>query len=119
MPLFARRGKNYVCSVQCGAGRDAFIEVEFAGALVEEVELFELPPARFGLSKGVDPLLILEAARDGCTAASNEFGSTFYLKRVGYVPNDSRHYDLHSRCVWEIIRHLVKGGEFRELDEAS
>jgi hypothetical protein len=71
----------------------------------------------YGLSEGVDPDKVLSAALAACEAASLKYGERRYLKTVAYVPNDSRHYDIHARCVSEIIRHLANGGEFLPLDE--
>jgi hypothetical protein len=117
MPFLGRRGSRYVCSIQCGAGRDAFIEIEFSATPVSQVQLVSLPPLTHGLSEGVDPDKVLKAALAACEAASLKYGERRYLKTVGYVPNDSRHYDIHERCVSEIIRHLANGGEFRTLNE--
>lgn len=72
---------------------------------------------QFGLSDGVSPEKIREATVDAADRAAREFGTRYYLKTIGYIPNDSRHYRLHGRCVWEIIRHLSEGGHFRVLPE--
>ena len=117
MPLFAKKGTKYVGALQCGAGLDAYLEFELSTEEVSEIEMHSLPPIKHGLSEGVDPAKIKQFALDGAAAAFEETGERYYLKSIGYVPNDSRHYHLHGRIVCSTIIRLKEGGEFRVINE--
>lgn len=116
MPSFAKNGDRYRCTIQCGAGLDVILEFELSTEPVESLRTYALPELENGLSDGVDPKAIQEAADKGLRYAVEKFGKKYYFKSIGYCPNDSKHYDLHARCVWETIRHIQTGGTFRPLE---
>lgn len=119
MPLFGRKGNKYVGAVQCGGGLDAFLEFELSRSPVEKIEMYALPPMKHGLSEGVESEKILAAAVEGAKQAAEDHGECYYVKCIGYVPNDSLHYRLHKRVVWETIRHIARGGEFRTIESVD
>lgn len=119
MPFFGRRGNRYVCAIQSGGGNDALIEIEFSPTPIAEPTMFALPPIGDGKPNVADAQQVRQAAVDAAADASNEFGQPFYLKQIGYVPGDAPHGDMHARCVMEIIRRLVDGGEFKTMEEVE
>ncbi len=117
MPLFAKKGNKYVGALQCGAGMDAYLEFEISREEISDIEMYSLPSIKYGLSEGVDPSKIMQSAIEGAEAAFEVTGTRYYLKSIGYIPNDSRHYDLHSRIVRTTIIRLQEGGEFRVIND--
>jgi len=115
MPLFVKDGEVYRSALQCGAGLDAFLEFELSDEPIDKVVLYEKSPLRSGLSDGVDPQKIKEAALLGVQMANEEYGTKYSIKRLGYVPNDSRHYQLHKRIAFGIIKRIHEAGEFRHV----
>jgi len=117
MPLFAIKGNKYVGAIQCGAGRDAYLEFELSKDEQEKIEIYPLEPLEHDLSKGVDPQEILKAAVIGANRAFEKTKQRYFIKSIGYIPNDLKHYDIHSRIVYSVIEHLHNGGEFKTIDE--
>lgn len=117
MPLFAKKGTKYVGALQCGAGMDAYLEFELSKEDVPEVKMYSLSPIKHGLSEGVDPEKIKKFALEGAIAAFEESGARYYLKSIGYVPNDSRLYNLYGRIVCSTIIRLQEGGDFKDINE--
>lgn len=115
MPLLAKHGDRYIAALQCGAGRDAYIQIEVTDQLVDEVELVQLPPCNSGRLIAVEPEKIKEAVIKAFRESSLLFGLDLNLRCIAYFPNDSRHYDLHARCTALIVEALATGKEFREL----
>lgn len=115
MPFFGRNDNLYICSFQCGAGRDAYLQIELTENKCEVESIFELQPMEHGLSKGVNPKRIQEAVVDALDKTNEHFQSNYFIRRIGYIPNDSIHYYLHGRIVFEIIKHLRNGGEFKNV----
>ncbi len=113
MPLFAKRDKTYIGALQCGAGRDAYLEFELTESGELEPELYAKQPMKYSLSSGVNPEEIKKAALEGMQLANEKFGTNYQLKKIGYVPNDSTHYDLHTRVVYIVLQRIFEGGEFR------
>jgi hypothetical protein len=114
MPLFARKGGKYIGALQCGAGLDAYLEFELSKEKPPQIEMYSLKPIKYGLSGGVDPEKIKKSAIEGALFAYKETGVRYFLKSIGYVPNDSRHYDLYSRIVCSTIIRVCEGGEFTD-----
>jgi hypothetical protein len=112
MPLFAKRNKTYIGALQCGAGRDAYLEFELAESNDSELELYAKDPMQYSLSEGVDPLEIKKAALLGAQMFNEKYGTHFKFKNIGYTPNDSRHYDLHARIAYIVLQRIFEGGEF-------
>mgnify|MGYP005670448721 CR=1 FL=1 len=115
MQFFGKNEKYYVGSLHCGAGRSAFLQIELSRTPCDIEEMSALPPIKHGLSDGVDPIRIKQSAQDSLEKANNYLGTEYYIRKIAYVPNDSTHYDLHGRLVFEIIRHLENGGEFESV----
>jgi len=116
MPIFGKKGTHYICSLQCGAGKDAHLKFELSHDYVENIEIHKLEPIICSTSKGVDPKQILEQAIEGAKQASKDFNKNYFIKSISYIPNDSPNYDLHKRIVWEVIKHIENNGQFKELD---
>ena len=115
MPFFGKNEKFYIGSLQCGGGRDAYLQIELSESPCEIEELFALQPLKSGLSEGVDPDKIRSSVKESLAKTNEYFGKEYFIKNVGYVPNDSKHYDLHGRLVFEIINHLRNGGTFTHV----
>ncbi|GHA63373.1 hypothetical protein ACFFLZ_00015 [Photobacterium aphoticum] len=113
MPIFKKIGNRYIGAYQCGAGQDAYLEVELVANHVPVPELYAKSPMAFSLSEGVDPEAIREAALLGAKMANDKLGTTFGLKRIGYIPNDSTRYSIHARVVSMIISrvHVLESNE--------
>ncbi|MFO1368946.1 MAG: hypothetical protein U1F46_08120 [Marinagarivorans sp.] len=112
MPLFAKRNKTYIGTLQCGAGRDAYLEFELAESNDSESELYAKEPMKYSLSEGVDPIEIKKAALRGAQMFNEKYGTNFKFKNIGYIPNDSTHYDLHARVAYIVLQRIFEGGEF-------
>ncbi|PCJ35159.1 MAG: hypothetical protein COA99_14055, partial [Moraxellaceae bacterium] len=112
--IYRKEGNAYISALQCGAGRDAYLSLELSETEIDEIEFYALEPMKRGLSKGVDLDKLREAVFRGIVGASETTGKKHNVKRVGYIPNDSEHYDLHSRIAYNILERIHSGGEFRE-----
>jgi hypothetical protein len=112
MPLFAKRNETYIGALQCGAGRDAYLEFELSESNTSELELYAKEPMKYALSEGVDPQEIKKAALRGAQMFNEKYGTNFGFKNIGYVPNDSRHYDLHARVAYIVLQRIFEGGDF-------
>lgn len=112
MPLFAKRNETYIGALQCGAGRDAYLEFELTKSNESEPDLYAKEPMKYALSEGVDPEEIKKAALRGAQMFNEKYGTNFKFKNIGYVPNDSRHYDLHARVTYIVLQRIFEGGEF-------
>ena len=119
MPLFAKKGNKYIGALQCGAGRDAYLEFELSPTPIEEIEIYKLKPLKNGLSNETNPEKIKESAILGTDRAFKEINERYYLKSLGYIPNDSEHYELHERIVYSIIERIHNGGNFKLINEQS
>lgn len=119
MPFFGKRENVYVVTLQCGASRDAYLEIELLEGCGEIEELYELPSMERGLSQGVDPLQIRGSVEDALKQVNEHFGTTYFIKKIGYIPNDFHHYDLYGRIVFEIIKHLRNDGEFKVVQRST
>lgn len=86
MPLFAKRNKTYIGALQCGAGRDAYLEFELAESNDSELELYAKDPMQYSLSEGVDPLEIKKAALLGAQMFNEKYGTNFKFKNIGLFP---------------------------------
>lgn len=113
MPLFVKRNNTYIGALQCGAGRDAYLEFELAEEDIEP-ELYAREPMKYSLSEGVDPEEIKNAALLGAKMANEKYGTNYHFSRIGYVPNDSTHYDLHARVAYIVLQRIIEGGSFNE-----
>lgn len=114
MPLFAKRDNTYIGALQCGAGRDAYLEFELAEGVEITPVLYIKERLKYALSDGVDPEQIRNAALLGAEKANEKFGTNYHFKRIGYVPNDSTHYDLHARVAYLVLQRIHENGEFKE-----
>lgn len=47
--------------------------------------------------------------------ANEQYGTSFKFKRIGYIPNDSSHYDVHARVAYIVLQRIFEGGEFKVL----
>ncbi|MBU1390220.1 MAG: hypothetical protein KJ856_00285 [Gammaproteobacteria bacterium] len=112
MPLFVKRNRTYIGALQCGAGRDAYLEFELAESNELEPELYTTAPMKYSLSEGVDPLEIKKAALRGAQMCNEKYGTNFSFKKIGYVPNDSKYYELHTRVAYIVLERIFEGGEF-------
>jgi hypothetical protein len=114
MPLFAKRDNTYIGALQCGSGRDAYLEFELAEGVESEPDLYIKECLKYALSEGVDPEQIKNAVLLGAKMANEEFGTNYQFKSIGYVPNDSTYYDLHARVAYIVLQRIHEGGEFKE-----
>ncbi|MEM5527875.1 hypothetical protein WN093_03490 [Gammaproteobacteria bacterium AS21] len=115
MPLFAKKDETYIGALQCGSGRDAYLEFELSADSDVEPELYAKDALNDSLSEGVDPNEIKKAALQGAQMANEQYGTNFKFKRIGYIPNDSSHYDVHARVAYIILQRIFEGGEFKVL----
>ena len=115
MPFFGKSENFYIGSLQCGAGRDAYLQIELSESPCKVEELFALQPIEKGLSEGVDPQKLKSSVQESLAKTNEHFGKEYFIKSIRYIPNDSTHYDLHGRLVFEIIKHLRNGGNFTHV----
>lgn len=112
MPLFSKREQTYIGALQCGAGRDAYIEFELSEDRVADPPLYAKNEMKIPLSHGVDPEEIKKAALYGLSLANEKYGTKYGFSKIGYIPNDSIHYDLHARITYLVIQRVIEGGKF-------
>ena len=112
MPLFVKRNNTYIGALQCGGGQDAYLEFELAELNESEPELYAKAPMKYSLSENVDPQEIKKAALRGAQLFNEKYGTNFRFKNICYVPNDSKHYDLHARVAYIVLQRIYEGGEF-------
>ena len=117
MPFFGKKGTKYVGAFQCGAGRDAYLEFELTDKEEDNIEIYALEPIQYGLSEGVNPQEILKSEKIATDKAYEKTKQRYYIKSIGYVPNDSTHYDIHERIVYSVIEHIHNDGEFKVINE--
>jgi len=111
MPFFGKIGEHYICSVQCGAGRDAYLRIKFGSS--QEIKMTALDPIKNGLSQGVEPEKIMNSVLDMLPQINEKFKTNYSIAELQYIPNDSTHYDLYARVVYEVIKHRSNNGEFK------
>ena len=114
MPLYRKQGNTYISALQCGAGLDAYLQIELSDVEVEKISYVELKPMKVGLSTGISLDKIKESVQLGLKSFYEKTGKRYYIKKVGYIPNDSTHYHLHARIVYQVLNRIYSGGEFTE-----
>ena len=55
---------------------------------------------------------IKDRVTEGVTKANESFGTTFKVKEIEYVENDTPDYNLYAYCAFLIIKGLHEGVEF-------
>jgi len=114
LPLYRKQGNTYIGVLQCGSGLDAYLQIELSDAEVDEINYVELKPLVVSLSSGVSLDKIKESVGAGLELFFEKTGKSYNIKKVGYIPNDSTHYHLHTRIVFQLLERIYTGGEFKE-----
>ena len=111
MPSFFQSGRFH--GVICITGPShVCLQVAFASAPVPEPELVPFPVAGTCSHGTLDPERIRTAVVEASTQANYELGTSFFPAAIGYIPNDSPHYELFSHCTALLVHRLVSGAPF-------
>ncbi len=111
---FIKQNNRYIGYVQCSGGRDGFVEVLPSDSPVKNIKMYplsECSPAE----RTTDPKRILEMAVKANSKISELETKPYYVKEIGYMPNDSRAYDIHYGLILEILSMLSNGFAFEEI----
>ena len=114
-----KRDNKYLGAMQCGGGRDAFVEVLPTQEKVENVKVYCVGKMSCRHKRKVDPNEILKAAEECNQKIEKLFDKPFYIKEVGYIEYDSQHYDLHGGLMYTILKKLSNNESIRETENGN
>jgi hypothetical protein len=107
------KGDNiYVGALQCGGGLDAYLQIELSDIEVKSIQFIKLKAMNIGLSDAVSVDKIKESVELALQSFFNKTGKIYYIKTVSYIPNDSTHYHLHTRIVYQILNRIYTNSKF-------
>jgi len=115
MPFYGKIGEHYICSVQCGAGRDAYLRIKFGSNQENKIKMTALDPITNGLSQDVEPEKIMNSVLDILPQINEKFKSNYSIEELQYIPNYSAHYDLYAKVIYEAIKHHNNNGKFKVI----
>ena len=116
MPSLSKHENRFVSSIQCGAGRDAYIQFELSDVSSSDISVLPLPFAPKDNNSDLDPSAILGASQKAVEQIHRKYQTLFHLKAIWYSPSDPPHYDIYSRAVYITLEHIINGGDFRPID---
>jgi len=64
---------------------------------------------------GLDPNIILNEVLTGIATANSEFGVSYTVRRIQYVPSDTPSKGVYEFMAKSIVERIVEGGEFLPL----
>lgn len=111
-----KRNNRYLTSAQCSAGLDALIEIKVSNKPVVNINIYSLSKDFSGVSK-IDPEKILDIAKEANEQVLNYNEKPLFIEEMGYVPEDSPHYDLINSLAVKLLKNLCDGAEVIEIKE--
>ena len=112
MRIYNNGDNIYTGSLQCGGGFDAYLQIELSDIEVKSIQFIKLKAMNVGLSSAVSVDKIKESVELALQSFINKTGKIYFIKTVSYIPNDSTHYHLYSRIVYEILNRIYTNSKF-------
>ena len=112
MKIYNKGDNIYVGALQCGGRLDAYLQIELSDIEVKSIQFIKLKAMNIGLSDAVSVDKIKESVELALQSFFNKTGKIYYIKTVSYIPNDSTHYHLHTRIVYQILNRIYTNIKF-------
>ncbi|MEL0646200.1 hypothetical protein V6248_02095 [Pseudoalteromonas agarivorans] len=112
MKIYNKGDNIYVGALQCGGGLDAYLQIELSDIEVKRTQFVKLKAMNVGLGDAVSVDKIKKSVELALQLFFNKTGKIYYIKTVSYIPNDSTHYHLHTRIVYQILNCIYTNSKF-------
>ena len=86
MAHLSKLDNRYVGSIQCGAGRDAYLQLELSDEACSELQVLPVPWLSSEDDGSVEPESIRKAVVSAQKSILTKYNRTFNVKKVWYLP---------------------------------